>query len=322
VQHACAGGTLALLSVSGLVSQIPESRDSGVVICSDIARYQTSSTAEVTQGAGAAAMLVENNPKLIGLDLTTQGYCSKDVDDFFRPNGERYAQVQGRYSMECYIENFESAFEDHCRRRNMDPVQVIDSTDMFILHTPFRNMPEQAMKRLLEKHLGLVNGQTETFLESKGFYGGIDPVARVGNTYSASMYIDLAFLLKEQYEIYGNEIVGKNILLASYGSGNTMIVIAGKIMPGAPDVIAQWDLEAFFREAVQTSMIDYTLWTNGPYEGSTYNDLVKKHTIPENTFYLSSIREDGYREYEFSKQTVDGGSEEETPAHMQRSAKI
>ena len=98
VQHACAGGTLALMSVGAMLSLSPE-QDSGLVICSDIARYKTESTAEVTQGAGAAALLVEKNPRLLELDLATQGYCSRDVDDFFRPLGSKIAQVQGRYSI-------------------------------------------------------------------------------------------------------------------------------------------------------------------------------------------------------------------------------
>ncbi|TVR07026.1 MAG: hydroxymethylglutaryl-CoA synthase, partial [Spirochaetaceae bacterium] len=95
VQHACAGGTISMLSVGALLQVSGRSGESGVVICSDIARYDAPSTAEITQGAGAVAMLIETNPALIELDLQTQGYASRDVDDFFRPIGSVTAKVKG-----------------------------------------------------------------------------------------------------------------------------------------------------------------------------------------------------------------------------------
>ena len=303
VQHACAGGTLALMSVGAMLSLSPE-QDSGLVICSDIARYRSESTAEVTQGAGAAALLVEKNPKLLELDLSTQGYCSQDVDDFFRPLGSKIAQVQGRYSMECYLENFDQAFVDHCRRRNMEPTQLLAGTDYFVLHAPFRNMPEQAMQSLLQKHLGLVNGQTEAFMEAHKLYSAIDPVAEIGNTYSASMYISLAFLLYERYQALGEDIVGKSFLLASYGSGNTMVVLSGRIAAGAPEVIRNWDLPALLDAGKSSTMKEYRRWSSGPYDGNVYNSLLRNSAIPAKSFYLSGIREDGYREYKFNTERI------------------
>ena len=95
VQHACAGGTMALLSIAGMLQTSGRPGESGIVMATDIARYETESTAEITQGAGAVAMLVENSPRLIELDLATVGYFSRDVDDFFRPLGSKTAQGQG-----------------------------------------------------------------------------------------------------------------------------------------------------------------------------------------------------------------------------------
>lgn len=303
VQHACAGGTLALMSVGAMLSLSPR-QDSGLVISSDIARYKTESTAELTQGAGAAALLLEKNPRLLELDLSTQGYWSQDVDDFFRPLGSKIAQVQGRYSMECYLDNLEHAFLDHCQRRDIEPAQLLTSTDYFVLHAPFRNMPEQAMQKLLQQHLGLVNGQTEAFMRAHSLASAIDPVAQIGNTYSASMYIALAFLLYERYQALGEEIVGKTFLLASYGSGNTMIVLSGRVSAGAPAVIKSWDLQALLDAGQSSSMEEYLRWSGGPYEGNMYNYLLHSSIIPAKSFYLSEIREDGYRDYEFNTKEI------------------
>ena len=59
IQHACAGATLGLVNVGSMIGMRGRAREYGVVIASDVARYTPSTTAEVTQGAGAAALLVE-----------------------------------------------------------------------------------------------------------------------------------------------------------------------------------------------------------------------------------------------------------------------
>ncbi len=207
VQHACAGATLSLLSVASLVGLAAPS-ETGLVIASDVARYETGSTAEITQGAGAAALLVERDPRLMELDLASLGLCSRDVDDFFRPLGAPTARVKGQYSIQNYLESLEIAFLDHCRRRGAAPDQVLRDTDMFVLHAPFRNMPMMAMLRLLERHLGLGEVQGEAFLDERGFHEAIDPIADIGNTYSAAMYFALGFLLADRHAVARPEARG------------------------------------------------------------------------------------------------------------------
>jgi hydroxymethylglutaryl-CoA synthase len=322
VQHACAGGTMALLGVGAMLNMSSGNDESGLVLCSDIARYNTGTTAEITQGAGAAALLVEKNPRLLELDLSTIGYCSKNVDDFFRPIGSKIAQVKGRYSMDCYIDNLKEAVNDHCRQRGISPTGLLATTDFFVLHAPFKSMPEKAMQALLKEHLGLVNGQTEAFLSSHGLYGGTDPIGKIGNTYSASMYIALAYLLKEQFERLGNKIVGKRIMLASYGSGNTMIIISARIAKGAPAVIKGWNLLAHLEDGIDSSIEDYEAWVNGPYSDEEYNEKVENAEIPQKSFYLSEIREDGYREYSYRESGVDRNQESKTSNNLYKPAAV
>lgn len=318
VQHACAGASMSLLSVSGLVRSGGKHEDTGIVLASDIARYDLESTAEITQGAGAVALLVENAPRLIELDLGTLGFCSRDVDDFFRPLGSKTARVQGRYSMECYAQSFEAAFLDHCRRSGQEPAQALTESDLIVLHTPFRNMPESAMQRLLERYFGYTNGHMESFLRDRGFYHGVDPLAGIGNIYAGSVYLALAFLLAERYRELGEKIVGRSLLLASYGSGNTMIVMAGRIAPSAPQVLAGWDLNRALGSGRRATIDEYNLWTAGPYEGAEYAKLVKHLAVPAGSFYLARIREDGYREYGHAAEIRDWLPEREAPVDLHR----
>ncbi len=56
----------------------------GIVVASDIAWYDLGSTGEYTQGAGAVALLVKSNPRLLAVD-PHWGIASRPVYDFFKP---------------------------------------------------------------------------------------------------------------------------------------------------------------------------------------------------------------------------------------------
>ncbi len=56
----------------------------GIVVGSDNARYELESGGEYTQGAGAVAMLVRQNPGLLVVD-SNWGVASRSVHDFFKP---------------------------------------------------------------------------------------------------------------------------------------------------------------------------------------------------------------------------------------------
>ena len=304
VQHACAGGTLSLLAVGALLSVAKSPNHSGLVITSDIARYDSGSSAEITQGAGAAAILVERNPRLVELNIDTAGYVSKDVDDFFHPLNTIPARVKGQYSIQCYQEALEEAFLDHCRQREEKPEDVLRSTDFFVLHVPFRNLPVRALGKLVSKILELSEEETEKFLADRGFEASVEPAARIGNIYAGSIFLALAFLLEDRWRAMGDEIVGKSILLGSYGSGNTMVVVSGKIAPSAPEVIARWNLEKMWEEEKPATLEAYSEWQAGPYDRASYHAIMgtDHNAIPPESFFLASIREDDYREYRFHGQ--------------------
>ncbi|HVO40573.1 MAG TPA: hydroxymethylglutaryl-CoA synthase [Spirochaetia bacterium] len=297
VQHACAGGTMALLSAGGLLAAGGRSGDLALVTSSDIARYETESTAEITQGAGAAAMLLGLSPRLLSIDLSAIGYWSSDVDDFFRPAGVPTARVQGSYSMRLYGDALEKAFLDACRLSGENAEERLRRTDLFALHTPFRNMPETALQKLLERRLGLDADAARTFLLERGFYEGIDPIADIGNMYTASLWVAVAFVLANRYKTLGKDIVGKRMLIASYGSGNTMVVMDARVMEQAPQVIESWHLERVFESSREASFEEYSQWTVGHLAAEEHDAMIDQVTLPPDAFFLAGIRKDGYREY-------------------------
>jgi len=56
----------------------------GIVVGSDIAKYELVSTGEYTQGAGAVALLLKKDPRLLAI-APHWGVATKSVHDFFKP---------------------------------------------------------------------------------------------------------------------------------------------------------------------------------------------------------------------------------------------
>src|SRR5690625_1832874 len=66
LKQACYSGTAALQFAAALVARNPAEKV--LVIASDVARYELGSSAEPTQGAGAAAFTVSADPALLALE--------------------------------------------------------------------------------------------------------------------------------------------------------------------------------------------------------------------------------------------------------------
>lgn len=299
VQHACAGGTLSMITVAGFLHAASLNGDTAVVLTSDIARYPTPSTAEITQGAGATALMIKRNPDLITFDLNSVGFFSKDTDDFFRPLGSPVAMVKGGYSVQCYHESLIGAFEDHCDRLGVSPAEDLASIDIFALHVPYSLLPVGAMEKLLAKYLGMDKETADAYLKEKGFYQSVYPTSEVGNIYTGSLFLGLAWALKDRYAQFGDSIIGKKVMMASYGSGNTMAVLTGYVAPNAPRVIQTWDLESILRPNYQASFEEYVEWTQAYPSRESLAEKLEKQQPKPGTFYLKNLREDGYREYDF-----------------------
>jgi hydroxymethylglutaryl-CoA synthase len=146
-------------------------------------------------------------------------------------------------------------------------------------------------------HNGLHEEDADAFLEKRGVMSSLEPTREIGNIYSGSAYLALAFMLKQQYEARGADIVGKKVLLGSYGSGNTMSVFTARIAREAPAVISNWDLDSVIADGVEESLQHYERWLRMPFSAEEYREVLAEEQVPTGRFYLQNIRDDGYREY-------------------------
>ncbi len=154
-KHACLGGVYGMkgairhLALDGKGSQ-------AIVVCADIAEYARGSSGEPTQGAGAVAMLLEEDPKLAVVDLIGSGSASDyRVMDFRKPmlrfkgqplNGMHHVQdfpvFNGKYSTTCYVDETLHALDDMYAKRDLDPPTYLKSLKNVFMHRPYRRMPE------------------------------------------------------------------------------------------------------------------------------------------------------------------------------------
>jgi hydroxymethylglutaryl-CoA synthase len=107
---ACIGGTDALIHMMDWVSG--EEGRQGIVVASDLAKYDLESTGEYTQGAGAVAMLVKWHPKLM-IIRQLYGVATESVHDFYKPRREQYSEApvfDGQFSNDCYKDRMNEAF--------------------------------------------------------------------------------------------------------------------------------------------------------------------------------------------------------------------
>lgn len=79
---ACIGGMDALHNTIDWVKGDP--KRIGIVVATDFAKYDLESTGEYTQGAGAVAMLIKHQPRLLAID-DSWGVATESVFDFFKP---------------------------------------------------------------------------------------------------------------------------------------------------------------------------------------------------------------------------------------------
>ena len=113
---ACIGATDALQNT---LDWLAADRDRiGIVVASDIAKYELGSSGEYTQGAGAVAMLLRWNPRLLAVRRLF-GVAMESVHDFYKPRRERFSETpvfDGQYSNQCYYDRMSEALDDFRRR--------------------------------------------------------------------------------------------------------------------------------------------------------------------------------------------------------------
>ena len=159
MKQACLSGINGVLAATRFVTLEPN--HVAIVVASDIAEYARGSSGEQTQGAGAVAMLVEADARLLHLDVTSVGRSAADrVCDFRKPTRSRsetaatearpkdFPVFAGQYSTQCYLDAVDRAFVHLLERTGAHARTTLDQVAMILHHRPYEKMPVTSLARM------------------------------------------------------------------------------------------------------------------------------------------------------------------------------
>ncbi|HEL9646031.1 TPA: hydroxymethylglutaryl-CoA synthase [Streptococcus suis] len=225
MKEACYGATAGLSLAKSHIAQFPESKV--LVIASDIAKYGVASGGEPTQGAGAVAMLVTANPRI--LVLNNDNVCqTRDIYDFWRPNYDKYPRVDGKFSTEQYTDCLTTTFNYYQQKTG----KTLNDFAAMCLHIPFSKQGLKGLQAITQDEETLER-LTERFQEAI-VYNKV-----VGNIYTGSIFLSLLSLLENSRALE----TGDQILFYSYGSGAVCEIFSGQLVEGYRDHLQENRLE-------------------------------------------------------------------------------
>lgn len=241
VKQACYGATAAIQMAKGHIALNPDSKV--LVLASDIARYGLESGGEVTQGAGAVAMLISRDPKILELDEKNIYYTS-DIMDFWRPLYSDKAFVDGKYSNEQYILFFQKVWEKYKESTGL----TLEDFEAICFHLPYTKMGLKALRTVIEEGSEETQKRLGDNLKLSQQYN-----RHVGNIYTGSLYLSLLSLLENQDQLKEGARIG----LFSYGSGAVGEFFSGTLVSGFKQHLAQDAHQELFAERKEVTVEEY-----------------------------------------------------------------
>ena len=257
-KHACYGAMAGLTASMDWIGCGRARGRKALVIASDIASYGLNTPGEPTQGAGAVAMVVSDEPRLLAFDSKRIGDYTRQVMDFWRPLYSKYAFAQGHYSIECYLDALVGAYRD--AQGDDGVVSSGDELAACLYHVPFVRMAFKAHQRYFEILSGNpVDREDESRWQmlKEDYAQRVQPWlslnAEIGNIYTGSLFLALIDLLRKQ----ADALAGQAISLFSYGSGCGATYCEATVAESAGNWMSAMDPVEHLNQRRSLSMSDY-----------------------------------------------------------------
>jgi hydroxymethylglutaryl-CoA synthase len=265
LKQACYASTGALRMALEHVQAQPDKKV--LILSSDVAWYGFESGGEVTQGAGAIAILVSQNPRIAEVHEGTVRV--ENQLDFYRPSYSKVPIVDGKLSIKCY-QDILSATQDH------QPYLYT------CFHMPFASMAKKA-------NSVLSHPMDETHLECVKGYG-----QDVGNIYNGSLYLSLLSVIDQAPEDLTHQKLG----MFAYGSGAIGEFFTLTIQASYKQGYNQAAVRALFEHRKSLTMDQYEAAMNGfeAREAASHHVVDPQLHRADQTFVLERIDE-GHRSY-------------------------
>ena len=275
LKEACYAATAGLALACDHVKLHPERKV--LVIASDIAKYGLKTAGEPTQGAGAVALLISAQPKILELSGDNLA-LTQDVYDFWRPMGQAYPSVDGKFSNSVYIDAFSQVWDEFSRQNGADFADFA----ALVFHTPYTKMGKKALLPKLEGQAAEVSEHLLAQFEKAIVYN-----RRVGNLYTGSLYLSLISLLENAENLKAGDKIG----LFSYGSGAVAEFFTGKLVAGFESHLRAEQHQALLDGRQRLSIADYEAMFSEKIEMS------QEKTFADSLLYSVSEIKENHRIY-------------------------
>lgn len=275
IKQACYGATAALQMALAALRQNPSKKI--LIIASDIAYYGFNTTGESSQGAGAIAMLLSANPRLLSIDPES-GICTEDVMDFWRPNYCTVPIVDGKYSCDVYMRVLEKTWQQY---GELSGRAFLDH-DYFCYHVSVPKLVVTTHKRMLRAHAPEDYDKTNSLTDLKY---ALNYCRETGNCYTAALYISLLSLLETTDKNLANARIG----LYSYGSGCVGEYFSGVVPTGYKKALFAQYHQELLKNRTELTYAEYEKFYSFqlPTDGSSF--VVPEHNTGK--FRLAAIEQ-------------------------------
>ncbi len=156
-KFACVSGMERLLDTAAWCAAEWNPRKYGLVLATDVAKYNLNSREEPTQGAAAAALLISTEPRLLEIIPGALGSAIRhEMGDFKKPGGRTIALVDGQKSYASYLSemkeawlNFDRSVKKIAFMKPKADESTLDRVSRAVYHNPHKKMVMSAYASLL-----------------------------------------------------------------------------------------------------------------------------------------------------------------------------
>ncbi|MFU0791827.1 MAG: hydroxymethylglutaryl-CoA synthase [Virgibacillus proomii] len=241
VKQACYGATAGIQMAKGHIALNPDSKV--LVLASDIARYGLRTGGEATQGAGAVALVISRDPRIMKLE-DKSAFMTGEVMDFWRPVYSEYALVNGKLSNEKYLSFFEEIWQTFKTSTGLS----IKDFAAICYHLPYTKMGLKALRTIYDEGTEADKERLLKNLEYSKMYN-----KNVGNIYTGSLYLSFISLLEHQKDLEEGARIG----LFSYGSGAVGEFFTGILQPNYQAHLNQKQHEEMLASRIEVTVAEY-----------------------------------------------------------------
>ena len=313
ITFACIGAVDALQTTLDFIRLNPTKK--AIVVATDNAKYDLNSTGEYTQGAGAIAMLIESNPKILAFPQEF-GVSTQGVFDFFKPrryftkneilntteNPEWFGILEnevaiykeqpvfdGQYSNQCYINRITDAYLHYKKVTNQQGA-IYQNWENILMHLPYCFQARRTFVEIYAKENNLTDdvktiSKTQNYLDfiTKTIFPSEIASGQVGNMYAGSIFLGLLSTLCYHFQQNSN-LKDKKFGFMAYGSGSKAKVFEAEVQENWKEAIAKTNLFQFLEN---THEIDF-----GTYIALHKKERKQSVLQTNNEFYLDYVEKE------------------------------